>query len=269
MNESSSGVTNFGSRWGIKGLSEASEGLTAVYKFETRIGDGKASQNTNQRYVGLSGGFGTIAAGVLPNATANHIGFVDNSNWYGDDGVPNKVGDTISYSVGVGSASFQIDAVSKPGDDDDLDETHFGASLNIGENAKVGLGYVNHSTMDADMPIRKENAKVEDNKVISAAVAADPMAHFDSKTTMVVAGQYSVGGVTMHLGYGETLVTAHEKQQSEVSHACQWQGKGLECRTDFSDSCQGNVAESYGLRQFLADGVNNGADQSGGLDLKA
>ena len=32
--------SSFGSRWGIKGSSEVSEGLTAVYKFETRVGQG-------------------------------------------------------------------------------------------------------------------------------------------------------------------------------------------------------------------------------------
>ena len=62
-----------GSRWGIKGSSEVSEGLTGVYKFETRInanatstnakGGIDDSQSTNQLYVGLSGGFGSLTLG--------------------------------------------------------------------------------------------------------------------------------------------------------------------------------------------------------------
>ena len=57
-----------GSRWGVKGSSEVSEGLTAVYRYEAALdlslrptlgekGAGRLS------YVGLSGGFGTVTLG--------------------------------------------------------------------------------------------------------------------------------------------------------------------------------------------------------------
>ena len=221
-----SGYSSFGSRWGIKGTSEVSEGLAAVYKFETRISDG--GQSTNQLYTGLSGGFGTVSLGKMPNAAHVHAGFVDNSNWYGTSELANKVGDTISYSVDVGAASFQVDAIADSGKEGkDADSAQFGATVRIGDNAKVGFGYISHATMDADTPVYKvtESYKAVDGDgdtagvqlattgevKKTAAVEAKPEAHLDSDTQAQIAGQYTIGGVTMHLGYGERKKSTDSK----------------------------------------------------------
>ena len=218
------GYEGFGSRWGIKGTSEVSEGLNAVYKFETRISDG--GQSTNQLYTGLSGGFGTVTLGRMPNAAHVHAGFVDNSQWYGTSELASKVGDTISYAVDVGAASFQVDAIADSGmKGKDADSAQFGATVRIGENAKVGFGYISHATMDADTPVYEveesfETESIPDNnagkvKVTkTAAKTAVPEAHLDKDNQAQIAGQYSIGGVTLHLGYGERKKDTDSKAAS-------------------------------------------------------
>ncbi len=205
-----------------------SDGLAAVYKFETRISDG--GQSTNQLYTGLSGGFGTVTLGKMPNAAHVHAGFVDNSNWYGTSQLSDasKVGDTISYSVDVGAASFQVDAIADSGKEGkDADSAQFGATVRIGDNAKVGFGYISHATMDADTPVYKATESYQ-TAAISAdaepdgvavtktpAKTADPEAHLDKDNQAQIAGQYSIGGVTLHLGYSE-------RKKSTDSKAAVW-----------------------------------------------
>ena len=220
-----SGYSSFGSRWGIKGSSEVSEGLNAVYKFETRISDG--GQTTNQLYTGLSGGFGTVTLGKMPNAAHVHAGFVDNSQHYGTSELASKEGDTISYSVDVGAASFQVDAIADSGmKGKDADSAQFGATVRIGDNAKVGFGYISYATMDADTPVYEveesfETETIPDSaagKVVkvnkTAAKTAVPEAHLDKDNQAQIAGQYSIGGVTLHLGYGERKKDTDSKAAS-------------------------------------------------------
>ncbi len=59
-------VSNNSSRWGIDVSEKLGGGMTAIGKLESDIdASGEtSSQNTRNRYVGLSGGFGTILAGV-------------------------------------------------------------------------------------------------------------------------------------------------------------------------------------------------------------
>ena len=113
---SKSGVSNFASRWGIKGSSEASDGLTAVYRFEAGISD-TANQSGRLSYVGLSGGFGTITVGQVWSASYNHFGgIVDKPFNYGAAGAPTyRTKNTVSYAVDVGSVSIQVDAQGNKG----------------------------------------------------------------------------------------------------------------------------------------------------------
>ena len=56
------------SRWGVKGSSEVSEGLTAVYRYEEALNLGTttlADANNRLSYVGLSGGFGMVTLGRI------------------------------------------------------------------------------------------------------------------------------------------------------------------------------------------------------------
>ena len=45
--------------------------------------------------------------------------------------------------------------------------------------------------------------RVTDTITVTAAEEAVPMAHIDSDSSAMLAGQYAVGGMTFHLGYGE------------------------------------------------------------------
>ncbi len=224
------GVSQFGSRWGIKGASEVSDGLSAVYKFETRIYEG-SNQATDQLYVGLAGGFGTVSMGKLPAAGNVHAGFVDQALWLGSNEkmLTGKQGSVISYaSPSIGGFSFQVDAQGDSGgaQDKDVDSAQFGATLQLGENGKIGMAYVDRATTGADTPTRKANAKVtvdagEDAKtgeVTKAAVAADDLAHIDDDKTAMIVGHYTLGGVSAYLGYGQ-------RKWDTDSKAAKWENK--------------------------------------------
>ena len=136
---------SFSSRWGIKGSSEVSEGLTAVYKFETRIGQGgTASQGTNQLYTGLSGGFGSLTLGKQVGATYNHTGAIrDISNWHSYGDVGSRISNALSYSYAAESFSMQVAAIMDADTDTDgaVDQVEFGMTVGLGDIGKVAIGY--------------------------------------------------------------------------------------------------------------------------------
>ena len=147
---------SYGSRWGIKGSSEVSEGLTALYQLETRINGGVTrknptptntenisdSQGTNQLFVGLSGGFGNLTMGKFHNAAYLAGGIRDIGNWYSSGDVATKVGNTVSYGFASETFKLQIDAIMDGRDTGRaVDETQFGLAVNIGDIGKVAIGY--------------------------------------------------------------------------------------------------------------------------------
>ena len=147
---------SYGSRWGIKGTSEVSEGLTALYQLETRINGGVTrknptptntenisdSQGTNQLFVGLSGGFGNLTMGKFHNAAYLAGGIRDIGNWYSSGDVATKVGNTVSYGFASETFKLQIDAIMDGRDTGRaVDETQFGLAVNIGDIGKVAIGY--------------------------------------------------------------------------------------------------------------------------------
>ena len=212
------GVKQFGSRWGIKGTSEVSDGLSAVYKFETRIGEG--AQTTAQIYAGLSGGFGTVSMGKMFTAGDNHVGFVDNSGFLGSEAglIDAFAGSTVSYaSPSIGGFSFQVDAQGDQSgaQDKDVDSAAFGATMQLGESGKIGMAYVDRATKGKDTPLAKKDPGHYDKNgklcadptaagcTYSAGNAADGTAHLDDDRTAMIAGQYKLGGMALHLGYGQ------------------------------------------------------------------
>ena len=135
-------VTSGGSKWGIKGTSQVSEGLTAVYNFETAI-DEDANQSGNVIYAGLSGGFGNLNIGKFHNASYLSGGIRDQGNAFGDSDVSSKVGNTVSYSYSSEVFTLQADAIMDNGTDTGkaVDEMQLGLSVNLGDVGKVALGY--------------------------------------------------------------------------------------------------------------------------------
>ena len=146
-----------GSRWGIKGSNEVSEGLSAVYRFEAKIDSATATQPAGDRlsYVGLSGGFGTLAMGRVGSAGGNSTGgILDGSSHYGNSYTGFRTGNAISYSNSVGGVSVQLDAIMDPKKDSGnaIDETQLGLSLNLGDFGKLAVSHVNvEDTMDDGM----------------------------------------------------------------------------------------------------------------------
>ncbi len=195
-----------------------SDGLSAVYKFETRIKEDD-NQDTAQLYAGLSGGFGTVSLGELPAAANNHVGFVDNSALLGGNAslLETFTGDTVSYaSPSIGGFSFQVDAQGdrSGAQDKDVDSAQFGATMQLGESGKVGIGYIDRATKGKDNPTAKKDpghykdgalcpSPNDDGCEYSAGNAADAEAHLDDDRTAMIAGHYSIGGLGLHLGYGQ------------------------------------------------------------------
>ena len=154
ISEGDSNVSDIGSRWGIKGSHEVAEGLTASYKFETRM-DTTSATSAGHRHDGtgggrlsnisLSGGFGTVTLGQIWSASAIHYGFaVDPSYAFGVFGGANyRNGNSVSYSSSAGDVTFQIDKVT--GDNETVE---LGTSASFGP-VGIGLGYWSSDSDDS------------------------------------------------------------------------------------------------------------------------
>ena len=135
-----------GSRWGIKGSSEISEGLSAIYRFEHKISTTDASQPGGRlAYAGLSGSFGTVSLGQIWSASFNHVGGITDGSWfYGNSETSYRVGNALSYAMSAGAISMQLDAVMDGGTDtgESVDQLEFGMTVSLGDIGKLGLAYV-------------------------------------------------------------------------------------------------------------------------------
>ncbi len=135
-----------GSRWGIKGANEISEGLSAVYNFEHKISTADAGQPGGRlAYVGLSGGFGKLTLGQIWSASYNHTGGIrDIGNWLSSSDTSGRVGSALSYAFSGDAFSLQFDAIMD-GDKNTgkaLDQWELGATVNIGDIGKVAFAHV-------------------------------------------------------------------------------------------------------------------------------
>ena len=189
------GVADFGSRWGIMGSSEVSEGLTAVYRWETKINSPDASEPGGRlSYVGLSGGFGTISIGQLASASSNHFG-VDQAAWLANDSVvgnSSRTANTVSYAVSVGNLSMQADARMNSKTKKTGDAFEIGATIGgLMETASLSFVHIRHED-GAAIP-HDSNGTVE-----GGAVSSIP-----KSSTNFVSARYGIGGMTMHLGVGK------------------------------------------------------------------
>ena len=136
-----------GSRWGIKGSAEVSDGLTAVYRFEHKISTANGSQPGGRlAYAGLSGGFGTLTLGQIWNAAYNHVGAItDTSYYFGNATTGYRHGNALSYAFSTGPVGFQLDLVSDGGKDtgQGIDKTEFGVTVGLGDIGKIALAHTN------------------------------------------------------------------------------------------------------------------------------
>ena len=183
------------SRFGVKGSSEVSEGLTAIYNFEHGIGtNADLGEGGRHHYVGLTGGFGKVTIGNTWTASFNNIAAItDNTNFLGSSGVTGRTAG-IKYSVSVENISIQADATMNQGggwsqtpvtdpatkakdavaEDKNVDQTEFAVSMGLGENGKIAFAHISH---DANLKTKK--------------------------TTNFLAGQYTIGSMTAYLGLSQ------------------------------------------------------------------
>ena len=202
---SKSGVADFDSRWGINGSSEVSEGLTAVYRYERKIDSTDASDPGGRlSYVGLSGRFGTITVGQVWSASYNSFGtIVDKSGAYGASDTTTRVGDAVSYAVTVGNLSVQADAIMDSTTNKSVDSFQVGATLGgLMETGSIAAAHIQHADVKGD----------GDKTTFDGAIAPDyvnkipltvPNNTTAKSSSFYVAGQYEVGGMTVHLGASE------------------------------------------------------------------
>ena len=188
----------FSSRWGIKGESEVSEGMTAVYRFESKItnAEGKddpGQDNGNFAYVGLSGGFGSLTLGKQNNAAYNHSGALrDIGNWEGGgDTNGSKTANSLSYAFSAESVSMQINAVMDAAKDTGsaVDQVEFGLSVGLGDIGTVALGYEKvEDSMTPGMPM-----PIMPGTVASDTTAVVTLKEENGEVVATVAGTFRDG----------------------------------------------------------------------------
>ena len=113
------GLADGGSRFGVRGSSEVSEGLTAIYQFEHGINSTNANLGNSGRlaYVGLTGGFGSLTLGQIGSAGYNGVGAItDNSTYLGSaETGGSRHGNAVSYAVSVENITMQVDVIMNNG----------------------------------------------------------------------------------------------------------------------------------------------------------
>jgi len=199
--QAETGVANFGSRWGIQGSNEVSEGLTAVYTYETGIDVTDASQGAGRlSYIGLSGGFGTVTVGHIWGAAYNHFGgIVDQAQWYGSSGASGpRHSNALSYAVSVGNVSLQADTLMDQATSQTGDGFNFGATLGgLMETGSIAIAHRKHADMGAV-----------------------------SRSASYIAGNYGIGDMTVFLGYSEDSTDNSDCAAADITDL------GQACLTD-------------------------------------
>ena len=153
-------IENSGSRWGMKGTPEVSEGLNVVYRYEQGLDLGNAglasakladdgetvtdvSSGGRLSFIGVSGGFGSITTGQIWSAYYNHVGVVTDigiNNSYAGHSTA-RTGSTLSYAANTGPVSFQVDVQMDSNgavENNSVDMTQVGVTLDTGV-ATIGV----------------------------------------------------------------------------------------------------------------------------------
>ena len=281
------GVSDGGSRWGIKGSSEVSEGLTAVYRFEHKMSTEDASQPGGRlAYVGLSGGFGTLTIGQIWSASYNSFGAItDNSTFLGDSETSYRNGNSVSYAVSVENISIQADAIMNNGwgkgssaakaavaahggraagdsnvgkhgaalagaaapEDDNVDQFELGVSMGLGESAKIAFAHKSYDT--------GEDAKTKSNWV---------------------AGQYTIGSMTAYLGVGQTKTADSSKvgtaHTNDADNAAFVYSEHKETNSTTFAGVRGSVGDTgvsyvFQARSKKSKGTNGGTPACAAVDV--
>lgn len=148
----STDVTDFLSRIGLKGEEKVSDDLTVVYRGEWKVDiqDGGDFGDVRLAYVGLKGDFGQVAIGQQWNPHFNLVAEVTDlynhrsSPFAYDAASPFRTDQMVTYSYSSGG--FKLDAGLQVNGDNGADTNHFDSgSVGVGYNfgsAYVGVSYL-------------------------------------------------------------------------------------------------------------------------------
>ena len=107
------------SRFGVRGSTEISEGMSASLRWEQGVDTTNATLGVPGRlsYVGLTTGLGTLNLGHMWSSVANHVGFtLDQSNYLGDDMLAaSRVSNMLSFSSTSGPVSVTLEGTLEGG----------------------------------------------------------------------------------------------------------------------------------------------------------
>ena len=183
-------LNSFGSRWGVRGSNEISDGLSGVYRYEEALNLRNATLSANNRlsYVGLSGGFGTLTMGRVWGAEYNSTGAIlDASYFFGNSYGSYRVGPAVSYAISTGPVSLQLDAVMSD-NPKSIDRILFGASAGFGAG-KVAVSYDSN-----------EDPRDSTTGLVTAATKARVNAENVKTTNTTFAGEVSFGSMRAYVG---------------------------------------------------------------------
>lgn len=113
------------SRFGVKGDAAINDSLKAIYQIEWEVGADEGNTFTSRdRFVGLSGGFGTVQAGKFDSPLKKSQGKVDQFNDLAGDVKylivgEERVDNIVQYST-PGISGFQANLAFMPGEEYDL-----------------------------------------------------------------------------------------------------------------------------------------------------
>jgi len=193
-------VSGVSSRFGFKGTGDIGNGLTAFGRYEFSTTTDKEQVNpTDLRlgFVGLSGGFGSVAIGNQWSSYFNSVGTLISPTYslgyflYSSvTGGPFRASNTIKYSNSFGPVSLEADfRLNESGEDNDVAEKingdgyGVGATINPTDNISIALAF----------------DKEEENSVTDEETGAISLV--DDTERSGVAAKFGFGNFGVSIGY--------------------------------------------------------------------
>lgn len=211
------------SRFGLQGKSELSEGLYAIYKIEWEVdATGEDTElGTRNRYIGLSGGFGTVIAGAhdTPHKLAQNK--VDLFNDLSGDiknalDSENRAKNVVIYTS-PSAAGFAISGAWAAAEDADEDD---GASISISyDQSGLYLAAAFESDIEAqgtDSTRLVAQYKVGDLQ-LGALWEENDVEGMDTQDAMHVSAAYKIDKITLKAQYSISEISASKIVDSGIS----------------------------------------------------
>ena len=199
-------LSGISSRFGFKGTGDIGNGLTAFGRYEFSTVTDKEQNNVNDLrlgFVGISGGFGSVALGNQWSAYFNSVGtFMSPTyslGYYLYSSVaqgPFRTSNTIKYSNSFGPVSLELDArLNESGEDNDVAEKlngdGFGIGVTINPTDNFSLAIAADSEENNDTPASTD----EETGVVTPGGPNEDTDRFG------IAGKVSFGNFGVSLGY--------------------------------------------------------------------